>query len=212
MKVFVIGSLSCEEEIRKVAKFFKEEMGDEVDYVRKQPEKPLEILIREAFESISKEDRVVAVKKTDGTFGDGTLYEMTFANFIGKPITKFGKTDIELISQKGSNTLPEWIYSPVNDPKWDDLFEQIERALGFKLFIWQKTYIMGIGFRRSGQTTAEILRLLVGNTVLPYIRLDQPLNRQEKLYQEELIKIKGKLDAKGITSRSVERRNSSGRT
>jgi hypothetical protein len=205
MKVFVIGSLSCEEEIRKVAKFFKEEMGDEVDYVRKQPEKPLEILIREAFESISKADRVVAVKKTDGTFGDGTLYEMTFANFIGKPITKFGKTDIELISQKGSNTLPEWIYSPVNDLKWDDLFEQIERALGFKLFIWQKTYIMGIGFRRSGQTTAEILRLLVGNTVLPYIRLERPKSKQEDLKQKELIKIKEKLDSKGIISRNIER-------
>lgn len=180
-------------------------MGDEVDYVRKQPEKPLEILIREAFESISKADRVVAVKKTDGTFGDGTLYEMTFANFIGKPITKFGKTDIELISQKGSNTLPEWIYSPVNDLKWDDLFEQIERALGFKLFIWQKTYIMGIGFRRSGQTTAEILRLLVGNTVLPYIRLERPKSKQEDLKQKELIKIKEKLDSKGIISRNIER-------
>jgi hypothetical protein len=126
-------------------------------------------------------------------------------NFIGKPITKFGKTDIELISQKGSNTLPEWIYSPVNDLKWDDLFEQIERALGFKLFIWQKTYIMGIGFRRSGQTTAEILRLLVGNTVLPYIRLERPKSKQEDLKQKELIKIKEKLDSKGIISRNIER-------
>lgn len=91
MKVFVIGSLSYEEEIKKVASFFKEEMGDEVDHVRKQPEKSLEILIKESFESISKADRIVAVKKPNGTFGDGTLYEMAFANFIGKPITKFGR-------------------------------------------------------------------------------------------------------------------------
>lgn len=205
MKVFIIGSLSCEEEIKEVAKFFVEEMGYEVDYVRKQPEKSLEMLIKEAFESISKADRVVAVKKPDGSYGEGTMYEMSFAEFIGKPITKFGKMDIELISQKGSNTLPEWIYSPVNDPKWDDLFEQIERALGFKLFIWQKTYIMGIGFRRSGQTTAEILRLLVGNTVLPYIRLERPKSKQEDLKQKELIKIKEKLDSKGVISRNIER-------
>ena len=39
------------------------------------------------------------------------------------------------------NEFPEWIYSPVNDPMWNNLFERIEDALGFKLFIWQKTYI-----------------------------------------------------------------------
>lgn len=26
---------------------------------------------------------------------------------------------------------------------WDSLFEQIEEALGFRLFFWQKTYIRG---------------------------------------------------------------------
>ena len=91
MKVFVIGSISCEKEIRSVAKFFEEEMGDEVDYVRKQPEKPLEVLVKEAFHSIYNADRVVAVRKPDGTFGCGTIYELAFAEFIGKPITKFGK-------------------------------------------------------------------------------------------------------------------------
>lgn len=139
MKVFIIGSLSYEEEIKKVAKFFREEMGDEVDYVRKQPEKSLEILIKEAFEAISNADRIVAVKKPDGSYGEGTMYEMFFAEFIGKPITKFGKIDIEHINKKRFDPLPQWIYSPVNDPKWDNLFEQIEKALGFKLFIWQKT-------------------------------------------------------------------------
>lgn len=212
MKVFVIGSLSYEEEIKKVAKFFREEMGDEVDYVRKQPEKSLEILIREAFESISKADRIVAVEKPDGNFGDGTLYEMAFANFIGKPITKFGKMDIELINKKRFGPLPQWIYSPINDPKWDDLFEQIEKALGFKLFIWQKTQIMGLGRRRSGETTAEILRVLVGETISPHIYLDRPKNKVEDFYQQELIEIKRKLEAQGIKTRSVERRNCSGRT
>lgn len=136
-------------------------------------------------------------------------------NFITKdePIMEFEEMQavVEMIYEIYKNTNPDeppkWIYSPVNDPKWDDLFEQIEEALGFKLFIWQKTYIMGIGFRRSGQTTAEILRLLVGDTILPYIRLERPKSKQEDFEQKELIKIKEKLDSKGIISRNVERRN-----
>lgn len=126
MKVFVIGSLSCEEEIRKVAKFFEEERGDEVDYVRKQPEKPLEILIREAFESISKADRVVAVRKPDGTFGDGTLYEMTFANFIGKPITKFRRLKRELADEKRLTSLPQYHIDR------DKLCEIVKETIGYK--------------------------------------------------------------------------------
>lgn len=65
-----------------------------------------------------------------------------------------------------SYEFPEWIYKPVNDPSWDSLFERIEEALGFKLFIWQKTHIMGLGYRCSGQTTAEALRVLVGGAYI----------------------------------------------
>ena len=92
MKVFVIGSMSCEKRIKAIAEFF-EEMGDQVDYVKKQPQKSFEDLVKEAFISIANADRVVAVRKDDGTFGEGTMYEMAFAEFIGKQITKFGKLD-----------------------------------------------------------------------------------------------------------------------
>lgn len=101
---------------------------------------------------------------------------------------------------------PEWIYRPVNDPMWDSLFERIEEALGFKLFIWQKTYIMGLGYRCSGQTTAEALRVLVGERISGPIYLERPKNRMEDFYQKELIEIKRKLDDKGIISRDIERR------
>lgn len=102
---------------------------------------------------------------------------------------------------------PEWIYRPVNDPLWDSLFEQIEEALGFKLFIWQKTCIMGQGYRCSGQTTADILRKLVGDCVISdQIYLERPKNRMEDFYQQELIEIKRKMDDKGVISRSVVRR------
>ncbi len=101
---------------------------------------------------------------------------------------------------------PEWIYGPVNDPLWDSLFERIEEALGFKLFIWQKSYIMGLGYRRSGYTTADMLRKLVGERISAPIYLERPRNYMEDFCQHELIDIKRKLDDKGIISRSVVRR------
>lgn len=106
-----------------------------------------------------------------------------------------------------SYEFPEWIYKPVDDPSWDSLFERIEEALGFRLFFWQKTYIMGLGYRCSGQTTAEALRVLVGDCVISEpICLERPKNREEDFYQQELIEIKRKLDDKGIVSKSIERR------
>lgn len=105
-----------------------------------------------------------------------------------------------------SYEFPEWIYKPVNDPSWDSLFERIEEALGFKLFIWQKTHIMGLGYRCSGQTTAEALRVLVGGRISGPIYLERPKNRIEDFYQQELIDIKRKLDDKGVISRNIERR------
>lgn len=89
---------------------------------------------------------------------------------------------------------------------WNNLFERIEDALGFKLFIWQKTYIMGLGYRCSGQTTADVLRNLVGERTSESIYLERPKNRREDFYQKELIEIKRKLDDKGIISRDIERK------
>ncbi len=90
---------------------------------------------------------------------------------------------------------------------WDNLFQLIEDALGFKLFFWQKTCIMGLGYRCYGETTADILKTLVGDGISTLIYLNRPKNQKEDFYQHELIEIKRKLDAKGIISRSVERRN-----
>lgn len=55
--------------------------------------------------------------------------------------------------------IPEWIYAPTNfSPELEKTFAAVEKALGFKLFIWQKTFIANTTYRRSGRTTAEILR------------------------------------------------------
>lgn len=53
--------------------------------------------------------------------------------------------------------IPEWIYAPTNfSTELEKTFEAVEKALGFKLFIWQKTFIANTTYRRSGRTTAEM--------------------------------------------------------
>lgn len=62
------------------------------------------------------------------------------------------------------------------------------------------------GYRCSGQTTADVLRNLVGERTSESIYLERPKNRMEDFYQKELIEIKRKLDDKGIISRDIERK------
>lgn len=94
LKVFIIGSMSCEKWIKFVARVFKK-IGCEVDYAKKQPEKRFDTLVAEAFRSIADADLIVAIGKADGTFGEGTTYELAFAEFIGKVIIKFNLEEDE---------------------------------------------------------------------------------------------------------------------
>ena len=98
-----------------------------------------------------------------------------------------------------------WIFAYVGDPKWDDLFEKVEKALGFKLFYWQKTYIMGSEIRRFGGTTANILRSLldVEGDPLDYTR--PASGKRDKFYRDTLLDIKEKLNKAVIKTREVWR-------
>lgn len=97
----------------------------------------------------------------------------------------------------------DWIYAPaVWDPEVEKCIERIEDALGFKLFTWQKHYLIYGRFRRYGQTTAQVLRdLIVPGEPLDYTK--RPPCNAERIYREELKEIKKKLDAAGITTRPV---------
>lgn len=97
----------------------------------------------------------------------------------------------------------QWIFTCVGDPKWDDLFEKIEKALGFKLFYWQKTYILGKGQRRSGETTAIILQELLKTEATP-IDCSRPASSHRcKILRMDLLRIKEKLTKAGIKTREV---------
>lgn len=87
MKVFIIGSVSQEDDISAYANFVRD-IGYEVDHVRKQPDKNLGDLITEAYQKINDADKIIVFRKPDGSIGTGTLYEMKFAEFLGKNILK----------------------------------------------------------------------------------------------------------------------------
>ena len=80
-KIFIVGSISQEEQIKKLADKFNTTM-----YVKHQPNKSFKQLVSEAFTNIEEADLIIAVKKPDGTFGEGTTYELEYARRLGKRI------------------------------------------------------------------------------------------------------------------------------
>lgn len=101
---------------------------------------------------------------------------------------------------------PEWIYG--NDtffPEEVERLEKVEKALGFKLFFWQKTYILRGYFRRNGETTAIVLRDLLQMDRPPIDFTEFPRTNKENIYRHELMKIKEQLEAAGIETRPVLR-------
>lgn len=82
-------------------------------------------------------------------------------------------------------------------------FEAVEAALGFKLFAWQKAYIVTGKFRKYGATTAEILRDLMQVDSYPLDFTKRPTNAAAALYRDVLREIKQQLDGAGVPTREV---------
>lgn len=98
----------------------------------------------------------------------------------------------------------DWIYRQIpTSPYMEKQLEAVEKALGFKLFVWQKTYIATGHFRQYGKTTAEILKDLLAIDDEPLDYSARPGNAREQFYRDETRKIKEKLDAAGIITRTV---------
>jgi len=86
MKVFVIGSVNQDSKfIKEVADRYKI-FGHEVDCVTPEPEKSFNELVWQAFDKIKVADVVLVVPKHDGSLGHGTIYEMAFAEEMGKTV------------------------------------------------------------------------------------------------------------------------------
>jgi nucleoside 2-deoxyribosyltransferase len=87
-KIFIIGSIKREKDIEKIANLISS-LGFEVDHVRKQSDKTTGELIMDVFRHIAEADKIVATVNEYGTIGDGTLYELTFAQYLGKKTAIF---------------------------------------------------------------------------------------------------------------------------
>lgn len=74
------------------------------------------------------------------------------------------KSKADFMSIKIEEKPPEWIYHAPKEYCCTVNFDAVEKALGFRLFGWQKDYILsGCAYagRRTGKTTAEILHQLL---------------------------------------------------
>ena len=84
MNVYIIGSLAQEDDIEAIAEYFVKR-GDTVKHVRKEsPYKPFAMIVDECFRNIRWADLVVALKKSDDTFGRDTTYELAYVKAISK--------------------------------------------------------------------------------------------------------------------------------
>lgn len=97
----------------------------------------------------------------------------------------------------------DWIYRPINEPDLENTLAAVEKALGFKLFVWQKTFIATGVFRQYGATTAEILRELLAADARPLDYTAPCGSVRENFYRMETRNIKEKLDNAGIATRAV---------
>lgn len=78
--------------------------------------------------------------------------------YIADGLKEASKKDF--MSIKIEEKPPEWIYHAPKEYCCTVNFDAVEKALGFRLFGWQKDYILsGCAYagRRTGKTTAEIL-------------------------------------------------------
>ena len=83
-KAFIIGSSQQEAEIQQLAADMQNKY--KVNYITKQTDKSFEELVSNAFTNIENADLIVALKKPDNTFGQGTTYELEFAKRLRKQI------------------------------------------------------------------------------------------------------------------------------
>ncbi len=98
----------------------------------------------------------------------------------------------------------DWIYRQIpTSPYLEKQLEAVEKALGFKLFVWQKTFIATGHFRQYGKTTAEILKDLLAIDDEPIDYSARAGNARAEFYREETKKIKEKLEADRIITRTV---------
>lgn len=94
----------------------------------------------------------------------------------------------------------DWLH--MSFPGHEELFQKIEKALGFKLFTWQKSFLITGEYRRIGDTTARSIKQLLEdkeiNLQIP------PRNARQRFEQNELLRIYDMLKPTGLIKAKVK--------
>lgn len=150
-----------------------------------------ETTTREALEILNS---YVDLMFTDGTDGDE---KSDFEKALRKAI-------LVLDHESDYGFVIDWLFSYINNScfKIDNElnFEKVEKAIGFKLSYWQKSYIMSEQFQGYKKIIAKVLRDLLTNVD------EKPLNLltvTSVQYKNELFQMKEKLDKAGIKTRNI---------
>lgn len=93
----------------------------------------------------------------------------------------------------------DWIYAP--DAMEGPEIKIIEKALGFKLFVWQKSLIYSGRLRRIGHTTAWAIRQLLKEDDI-YIGFAYE-TREDRFDNKELLKIAKLLKDTGLIKAKI---------
>lgn len=106
--------------------------------------------------------------------------------------------------KKKTEDLERIYHSPYERASWVD-FDAVEKALGFRLFGYQKSFILRQGFRQMGRTTAEILQILFDKDQYdnPIDFSKPPRNHREAIFRQQFCDIWEKLHDFGIEMRPV---------
>lgn len=121
---------------------------------------------------------------------------------ILKNYININRTGPEVEAIKGlleDTKILDWIYAPYI--LYEQEIEILEKSLGFKLFIWQKSLIFSGVLRRTGKTTAWVIRrLLYEDNIYIGFKYEDPELRFEN---KELLKIAERLKDTGLIKAKI---------
>ena len=93
-----------------------------------------------------------------------------------------------------------WLHMPL--PGYEELFQKIEKALGFRLLTWQKTFIISGEYRRIGDTTARSIKQLLEDKEIN-LQIPPRYSRQ-RFEQKELLRIYDMLKPTGLIKAKIK--------
>lgn len=165
---------------------------------------------------MTKKEAAIISAYTGYLIGEFSDFQAYAEEIMGRPIfthdlTRLGyelkeKSKKDFMSIKIEEGSPEWVYHAPKEYCCTVNFDAVEKALGFRLFGWQKDYILsGCAYagRRTGKTTAEILHQLLSVNEEP-IDFSRPAHdNQAYIFKMDCHDIWEKLHDAGIEMRPV---------